>query len=172
MLNKVDGVGWHTYVSPGDVWQTFFLGMVDTHFWVWLLNTPLWAHWGWWAHHNEAIFPKWLILWISVTWHSPACQNMSCNYWYVPPGPTIISKSRCAPVYPFISLYQEVRPVCNCVASLGVHIIELCQPSPSTVSTNPEDCVSTKLRTTFDWKACYLSRLSFFFIFNWIKQIY
>ena len=77
----------------------------------------------------------------AVSWHSTACQNMSCNCWCVPPCPTIISKSCYAPVRPSMSLYLDFRPVCTNIASLGVHMIELRQPSSSTVSTNPEDCV-------------------------------
>ena len=57
------------------------------------------------------------------------------------------------------------------VASLWVHILELCQPSPSTVSTNPKDHVSTNLERKFNRKACDLSRVSFFFIFNWKTYI-
>ena len=81
----------------------------------------------------KSTFTKIFIWWIrncpTVSWHSPACQNMSSNCCYVPPCPTIIIKSRYAQVCPSIFLYLVVRPVCTYVTSIGVHIIELCQPS-------------------------------------------
>ena len=161
--------------TPGDGWHTFFLGVVDTHFWEWLLNTPLWAHWGWWAHQNEATFPKRLILWIpqcpGIAQHVKICLAIAGMFHHVLQSSASLATPRYAPVCPSISLYLDVRPVCTYVASLGVHIIELCQPSPSTASTKTEDYVSENPITTFDWKAFYLSRVPFFFIFNWINQI-
>ena len=94
--------------TPGDAWQTFFLGVVDTLFWVWLLYTPLWAHWGWCAYQKEATFPKRLILGIpqclGIAQHIKnvlqflVCSTMSYNHQHVslcPSIPKYILKSGC-----------------------------------------------------------------------------